>query len=518
MSPSLVTRTTGATRGARALLGCALAVCLGAIATVGTGAASSAASPSPAASAFPVATTAPGDRTTLDVVGGVLATVTAHTTRTGVAAKTRSYVVNVGTGAAISVGRARIAAAAAAGAGGDVVQSWPRIGVLVVRSPRADFVARLRPSPTTRITSVGPTRSVPVERPLRPRASGGASALAATTHPAAIVADRREREQWGLRAVGGPTSVGAGAGVTVAVLDSGIQPNHPDLIGRIDPARSLDCTDGGRPDPSPARWRNTTSGHGTHVAGIIAAARNGIGVAGVAPGARVASIKVVDDDGFIYPEYAICGILRTADSGLRIANHSYYIDPWRFWCGSNPTQAPAREAVRRAFAYAQARGVLSVAAAGNDSTDLAHKKTDTLSPNDGRPVSRRLDRSCLDLPAELPGVLTVAAADPDGSMAAYSNYGRGVIDVLAPGTEILSTYPDSQWAPLSGTSMAAPHAAGVAAILAGKRPKARPHELLALLRRQARNVPCPRGDRKCTGTVSNNAYAGEGMVDARRAR
>lgn len=447
----------------------------------------------------------------------------------------RSYVVNVGTGAAIGAARVAIVAAAVRQAGGTVVQSWPQVGVLVVHSSRADFTTRLRPSSQTRITSVGPTRTVPVSTPLRPRPAGSLaldaplvpSLPAAMPQPvestvqaapaATTAAEPREREQWGLRAVGAAASAQAGSGITVAVVDSGIQPDHPDLAGRIDAARSVDCTDGGRPDSSRNRWRNTASGHGTHVAGIIAAARNGVGVAGIAPGARVASVKVVDDAGMIYPEYAICGILRTADSGLRIANHSYYIDPWRFWCASSPAQAPARESIRRAFAYATGHGVLSVAAAGNDSTDLARKTTDALSPNDSTPVSRRLDRSCIDLPAELPGVLTVSAADPKGTIADYSNYGRNVIDVLAPGSDILSTYPDSTWALLSGTSMAAPHASGVTALLASRQPLASPEELLVQVRRQARDVPCPRADARCTGTRADNSYAGEGMVDARRA-
>lgn len=513
MSPSSLTRAT--LRGT-------LALCLG-LGSAMVGGFTTA--PAPVSSASPAASTSPQLRadssahTGTDTGGAELATggSSSAAQATTTAASTRTFVVNVGSGAPLTPAAQAAAATAVRAARGTVVQSWPRIGVLVVRSASADFAKRLRPSPASGITSVGPTRTVPDRAPLRTRSGAKAiDGLDDTSGPTAPT-DPREREQWGLKTVGAPASARVGAGVTVAVVDSGVQPNHPDLRGRIDTARSVDCTDGGRPDATGTRWRNTTSGHGTHVAGIIAAARNGVGVTGVAPGARVASVKVVDDDGFIYPEYAICGILRTADSGLRIANHSYYVDPWRFWCANQPSQAPAREAVRRAFAYAQQRGVLSVAAAGNDSTDLAHKTSDTMSPNDGRPVTRKLDRSCLDLPAELPGVVTVSAADPNGSMAAYSNYGRGVIDVMAPGTEILSTYPDSQWAPLSGTSMASPHVAGVAAILLGKQPKARPEALLAMLRTQARDVPCPRGARTCTGSRSDNAFAGQGMVDARRA-
>ncbi len=443
-------------------------------------------------------------------------------------ARPTAYVVNVGTGAAVSAGRMRSVAAAVSRAGGTVVQQWPQIGVLVVHSTRADFTRRLAPSAQTRVTSVGPTRGVPVTETVRatrataPRPAAAAAAVAASR----AGAEPREREQWGLRAV---RAAGTGsrpaaaavpprslAGVTVAVVDSGIEPDHPDLRGRIDTARSLDCTSGGRPDYSGTRWRNTTSGHGTHVAGIIAAARNGVGVAGVAPGVRVSSVKVVNDDGFIYPEYAICGIISAAASGARIANHSYFVDPWHYWCSTDPRQAAGREAVRRAFAWSTGRGTLSVAAAGNEGVDLSRKTVDDASPGDGTPVTRKLNSTCLDIPAELPGVVTVSAADPNGQRAAYSNYGRGVVDIMAPGSDVLSTYPNRTWAPLSGTSMAAPHAAGVLALLAARQPRATPAQLTASLLRQARDVPCPRGS-ACVGTPARNSFAGEGMVDASRA-
>lgn len=114
-------------------------------------------------------------------------------------------------------------------------------------------------------------------------------------------------------------------------------------------------------------------------------------------------------------------------------------------------------------------------------------------------------------------MVTVAAADPDGTLAPYSNYGRGVIDVVAPGSDILSTYPDRDWAHLSGTSMASPFATGVLALLAARNPTAGPDQLSAMLLRQARDVACTRGDRRCTGTAAKNSTFGEGMVDATRA-
>ena len=100
--------------------------------------------------------------------------------------------------------------------------------------------------------------------------------------------------------------------VVVGVLDSGIEADHPDLAANIDAADSVSCIDAGRPTPRRPRGSTTrtpASDHGTHVAGTIAAARNGVGIVGVAPNVRLASVKVVNADGFIYPEYAVCGFV-----------------------------------------------------------------------------------------------------------------------------------------------------------------------------------------------------------------
>src|SRR5207244_6516438 len=99
--------------------------------------------------------------------------------------------------------------------------------------------------------------------------------------------------------------------VVVGVLDSGIDPNHPDLRAALDPTLSAGCLTG-KPDTTRAAWEPTASPHGTHVAGTIAAADDGRGITGVAPGVRIASVKVVDDDGFILPEAAVGGLMWAA--------------------------------------------------------------------------------------------------------------------------------------------------------------------------------------------------------------
>ena len=194
---------------------------------------------------------------------------------------------------------------------------------------------------------------------------------------------------------------------------------------------------------SEAAWNPTTSDHGTHVAGTIAAAINGVGVAGVAPGVKVASVKVVNDAGFIYPEAAVCGFLWAADHGMQITNNSYFIDPWEFNCRNDARQRPIWQAVQRALRYSQSRGVLNIASAGNSNVDLQHKFIDGGSPNDGSgPVENRtINGACLDLPAEAPGVVTVSAVGTERLKSYYSSYGQGVVDVAAPGGDTRQPNP-----------------------------------------------------------------------------
>ncbi len=202
--------------------------------------------------------------------------------------------------------------------------------------------------------------------------------------------------------------------VLVGVLDSGIDPDHPDLAANIDVADSVNCTDAGRPDLSATGWYPTTSDHGTHVAGTIAAARNGVGIVGVAPNVRMAAVKVVNDDGFIYPEYAVCGFVWAGLKHMDVTNNSYYVDPFEFYCEDQPDQYAAKEAVRRAVTWSTKQGVVHAAAAGNSAHDLSDKSSfnDTTSPDDqptAGHVDRTLNSGCEDIPTELDGVVTVSS-------------------------------------------------------------------------------------------------------------
>jgi subtilisin family serine protease len=129
-------------------------------------------------------------------------------------------------------------------------------------------------------------------------------------------------------------------------------------------------------------------------------------------------------------------------------------------------------------------------------------------------VPRTINNGCKDIPTELPGVVTTSSIDVNSNLSSFSNIGLGVIDVAAPGSRVLSTYPNGSYALLSGTSMASPHAAGVLALLKSTHPKAKPAELVKLLRAQADDKACPTGAARCTGTTPDNSYFGEGITDA----
>lgn len=438
-----------------------------------------------------------------------------------------NYAINVGI---VNRGQTLKVERAVAAAGGSVIESYAEIGVVIAQSDNAAFATALAKEKA--VLSVGATRTAPVAAtdptygvsdPLAPGESGNRrSAAAATTKDAGVEAevtvtpDPSESRQWDMAAIGAVAAheiTDGSRDVLVAVIDSGIQGDHPDLAANIDVNASASCLSGVA-DTSYESWQPTTSSHGTHVAGTIAAARNGIGIVGVAPNVRLSAVKVVNDDGFIYPEAAICGFMYATETGADITNNSYYIDPWEFWCDNSADQSAVKTAVNRAVQYSQGKGVLNVAAAGNSALDLANKTVDSASPNDTVPVTRPIDANCHDIPAELDGVVTVSSTTSTGAKSGFSNYGLGVIDIAAPGSSILSTVAGGGYGTSSGTSMASPHVAGVAALLKSVHPEYSGLALGDVLYAQANDVACPAGSALCTGPVENNAFFGEGLVDA----
>ncbi len=432
------------------------------------------------------------------------------------------------------------AAARVAAAGGAVVATYNQIGVLVARSTNTAFAGAVAGAGVESVASTDGLGTTLIDEEIAEAVD--TAAVEATGDP---TVEPMWGQQWDMAQIDVPAAHAVTTGnpsVVVGVLDSGISPTHPDLATQIAFDQSASCIEG-VVDTSVAAWSPTTSDHGTHVAGTIAAAINGVGIAGVAPGVKVASVKVVNDDGFIFPEAAICGYLWAADHGMPVTNNSYFIDPWEFNCVNDPRQRPVWQAVQRALRYSSAQGTLTVASAGNSNVDLQHKFTDSGSPNDGSsPVEdRTINGACRDLPAEAPGVVTVSAVGPTELKSYYSSYGQGVVDVAAPGgdsrfrtggatptlaDQVLSTTWNpvthvNGWGYKQGTSMAGPHAAGVAALAVSAHPGLKPGALASLLERTAEPLPCPEGvyeprpgfPATCTGGERNGFY-GAGNVNA----
>ncbi|GAB2737841.1 S8 family peptidase [Streptomyces bullii] len=451
-----------------------------------------------------------------------------------------SYVVNVRPGH----GTSAYVKKAVTAAGGTIVTSYDQIGVIVVHSSNPDFARTIRE--VRGVQSAGATRTAPL--PAQSTGDLGTpkvlSAAEVADAEAAEGKDPLESLQWDLPAIKADQAHEKSLGsreVTVAVLDTGVDDTHPDIAPNFDRAASVNCVSG-KPDTTDGAWRPgaSESPHGTHVAGEIAAAKNGVGMTGVAPGVKVSGIKVSNPDGFFYTEAVVCGFVWAAEHGVDVTNNSYYTDPWYFNCADDPDQKALVDAITRATRYAEKKGAVNVAAAGNENYDLAADEiTDPVSPNDSTPGERVVDPSeCLDIPTQLPGVVTVAATGAKGLKSSFSNYGRGVIDIAAPGGDstayqkpeppatsglILGTLPGGKWGYMAGTSMASPHVAGVAALIKSTHPYAPAALVKALLYAQADAVPCAdpydiNGDGKvdavCEGPKNRNGFYGWGMADA----
>jgi subtilisin family serine protease len=449
-----------------------------------------------------------------------------------VAAPTETtYLVLAPQGQSTAQASARVVAA-----GGTVAADYSQIGVLVARSSDPDFATAASGAGVEAVASTDGLGTLLDEEGTL--GTVDSDVLEATGNP---TGEPLWSLQWDMTQIDVAEAHAVTTGspnVVVGVLDSGISSTHPDLATQIAKDKSASCL-GGVVNTAEAAWNPTTSSHGTHVAGTIAAAINGVGIAGVAPGVKVASVKVVTDAGFIYPEAAVCGFVWAADHGMQITNNSYFIDPWEFNCRNDARQRPVWQAVQRAIRYSQSKGVLNVASAGNSNVDLQHKFIDAGSPNDGSgPVeTREINGACVDLPAEAPGVVTVSAVGTERLKSYYSSYGQGVVDVTAPGGDTRQPNPAVStishavlssvvggWGYSQGTSMASPHAAGVAALALSAHPGLQPAALAAFLERTSEELPCPEGIynprpglnqylAECTGG-SRNSFYGAGEVNA----
>ncbi|WP_436492804.1 S8 family peptidase [Actinokineospora sp. HUAS TT18] len=387
---------------------------------------------------------------------------------------------------------------------GTVYASYDAIGVIVAHSSATDFATKMRA--VSGVQQVGATRTsdVPAEA-----ANPAIPASPSQTTPTANETNRSDMTQ--IKADQAWAVNPGSSSVTVGVLDTGVDDQHYDLKANFDATKSASCAYG-KLDTRAGSWRDTGS-HGTHVAGTIAAAKNGKGMVGVAPGVKIASVRIAETpSGLFFAENTICAFVFAGDKGLDVTNNSYYTDPWLFNCPSDADQAAILEGTKRAALYAEGKGVLNVAAAGNENYNLASKSNDTTSPNDSTPVTRTITNSCLSVPTELPGVVTVSSINSSNTKSSFSNFGTDKIAVAAPGDNVYSTVPGGGYGAKSGTSMASPHVAGVAALLVSVNPTATLADLRGKLGVQADDLAC--NDSRCSGTTAKNNFYGEGRVDA----
>jgi subtilisin family serine protease len=377
-----------------------------------------------------------------------------------------------------------------------------------------------------------------------------------------------------------------GKGVTVGVLDSGVDFSHPDIAPNLDVDRSCSFIFDDTPTADPVEIANgdcsnkiavqDLSGHGTHVATTIAAPINGIGIAGVAPEATIVALKICTEVGYCFADSVAAALRYAGDQKLDIVNMSLFADPYLYYCKNKKEQKAILKELESAARYAQRRGVLIVASAGNAQADLQHPGLDTTSPDwpPGSAEIRDVKNNCRVAPAELAGVLTVSATGPVGYpgydlwIADYSSVGMSRVDVTAPGGDYfqatgtvqdailagLSSTGDPvnsiwdffdfletnvpgfeglttldqgyRYAYLNGTSMSSPHAAGVAALVKEMHPRWSPGAIKSAVQRSAQNLDCPPDwsplgpsdeRERCYGGGGRTSFFGHGLVDAEAA-
>lgn len=338
--------------------------------------------------------------------------------------------------------------------------------------------------------------------------------------------------------------------------------------------------------------------HGTHVASTIASPRNGLGMAGVAPNVSIVNLRVGQDSGYFFLQPTVDGLTYAARHGIDVVNMSYYIDPWLFNCDANPADGPEDQleqrtiikATQRALDFAHKGGVTLIAAAGNERIDYTKTNTDSSSPDfpsvpGEKPRERTVPAECLSMPSEGNHVIPVSSTGPSGRKSYFSSYGNGYVAVAAPGGDkvdgpdgkpddrrgIWAAYPErlakergelnedgtpktsniirsctngkcGYYQSIQGTSMAAPHAVGVAALIVSKYGRkdraggltADPRFVRWMLRGTATAKPCPSpaayeyvwyaqvdgewqkrtSTQTCEGSKGRNGFFGSGIVDA----
>lgn len=284
--------------------------------------------------------------------------------------------------------------------------------------------------------------------------------VSATGKPS--VAQPLESVQWGIARIGADQTwtTSTASGVKVAIIDTGIDLTHPDLAANI--KGGINLING-------KKNANDDNGHGSHVAGIVAAIDNNIGVVGAGNAASLYAVKVLDKSGMGWTSDIIAGLGWCVDNGIQVANMSLGSDYY------NATLASAVQAAHGA-------GLIMVAAAGNDG-------------------------GAVDYPAALPQVIAVSATNSNDIVMGWSSRGPEVL-IAAPGSDIYSTYRGGAYANLSGTSMAAPHVTGAVALKLQTAPGLSPTDMASLLARTATWLPSASAQEQGAGLVNALALVG----------
>jgi subtilisin family serine protease len=443
------------------------------------------------------------------------------------------------------------AATVIAKAGGTLVANYNAIGVVIARSDNDAFSSNLMKN--SAIQGVAATEKFATQ--LRDDGVNDSADALVTPSTPAPGSDPLSFRQWDMDQIHSPEARainGGSSSVLVGDIDTGLDYTHPDLAANVDDAASANCLTGSPVQGMAAA--NDDNGHGTHTAGTIAAAKNTIGIVGVAPNVKIAGIKAGNAAGFFFPEAVVCAFMWAGSHHMNVTNNSYFADPWLFNCRNDAEQRAIWNAERRAISYAISQGVTVVAAEGNQADDLAHPTQDATSPDDTIPVLRAIHNDCAVVPVEVPGVIGVTANGNLELKSFYSSYGMGTAQVIAPGGDsrlqvtaaapngrVLSTYPAAligtclrkvfdgaaTYCYLQGTSMASPHAAGVAALIASEG-ITNPGAVAAKLQNTADPIDCPPdisiyapfpavdngAPQVCQGTLDYNSFNGHGQINA----
>ena len=327
----------------------------------------------------------------------------------------KSYLVVLKDGHAAS-GKKAIAAA-----GGTITQ-MNKLGVGTVTSTSPSFLTKARASGA--LAAVGNDAFFRI---------AGAATAAATYVPAATQAsdcaafygvavnvgpEPLSACEWDDRIINASPSqsyaVNRGAGATIGIMDTGVDLTHPDIAPNLDVALSCSFITPDDPNADPAEMANgdcsnkaavqDLNGHGTHTASEAASPINGIGTAGVAPEATIVALKAGNINGYFFTQGVVNAMIYAGDNGIDVVNMSFFADPFLFNCKNEADQRAIVKAIGKASRYAQQRGVVMVAAQGNEGIDLAHPVEDTISPDfpPGSEITRAVGNNCVVVPNELP--------------------------------------------------------------------------------------------------------------------